>query len=440
LRPLLGDLLLIDGAKIFTLNVAGSGIAFVSHVLFARWLGVDSYGIYVFALGWLNILFIAVQAGMNISTVRFVSEYRASGDRLSIERLTGFSNLIVLCLSVVAAGIGVTVAALTLSGDDELRLTIYLVLALTAVMALIQQRTAILQGLERVVQATLIFEFARPLGLLFLAFVVGSLAGLDAARVMALNLAVSIATLVLLAVHTRRCIRREPADETADTESGPAPWRRWLKISLPYIAVTGMAILLTQMDILMIGHLLGPEQAGLYAPAAKVALLAVFPAVAIRARYGPLAARLYAEGKTADLQVRTKVATGLSVLACLGVLAVILPGRDLILGLFGAPFQAGGVTVLVLAAGYLLYSALGAVEMFFLVGPFEKANAVVAASTLGLNLILNLVLIPRFGIEGAAAATAVALVFRAFASAAIVHSRTGLLPIGKAASHGDSPS
>ena len=100
LRRFLGDLLVIDGAKIFAVNVAGAGLAFVSHILFARWLTVESYGIYVFALGWLNILFIAVQAGMNLSMVRFVAEYRANGNTTAIRALLGFSNRVVLGLGL----------------------------------------------------------------------------------------------------------------------------------------------------------------------------------------------------------------------------------------------------------------------------------------------------------------------------------------------------
>lgn len=425
LRPLLGDLLIVDGAKIFTVNVAGAGLAFVSHVLFARWLAVESYGVYVFALGWLNVLFIAVQAGMNLSMVRFVAEYRAQGNKAAILALLGFSNRLVLLLGIAVGAVGLAVVAWNGGGaSPELRRTIYAALALTIVMALIQQRAALLQGLERVVQSTLVFEIVRPLTLLAVVFILAQTVALDAATVMAANLGVSAGVLIVLMVYARRCLAAEPS---VDGSAVP-PWRDWLKISLPYVAVTGLTILLTQMDILMIGHLLGPEQAGLYAPAAKVALLAIFPAVAIRSRYGPMAARLYTEGKADELQGRTGMATILSILACGGVLAVIVPGREIVLGLFGTAYLGGAEVIVILAVGYLAYSLMGAVEMFFLVGPFERANAAVAAATLGLNLVLNLILIPAYGIEGAALATAAAIVFRALVSTVLIRRRTGILP------------
>ncbi len=430
IRALTSDLLFVDGAKILAVNVAGAGLAFVSHVLFARWLGVASYGTYVFALSWLSILFILIQAGLNLSMVRFIAEYRAQGNRAAMTAVVGFSNRVVLILGACIMAIGwAAVTWILPQTAEEMRGTLYGALALTVVMALIQQRTAVLQGLERVVQSTLVFEIARPLALLAAVFTLAQIATLDAALVMAVNLGVSLGVLIVLMAYARSSILAEPA---TDDRTAPS-WRDWLKVSLPYVAVTGLTILLTQMDILMIGHILGTEQAGLYATAAKVALLAIFPVIAVRARFGPMAAKLFAEGKTAELQSRMNVATLLSVAACAAMLAVILPGRSLILGLFGPDFLPGGEVVVILTLAYLAYSLMGAVEMFFLVGPFERMNALVSALTLGINLILNLILIPRFGIEGAAVATGAAMVIRAGISSVIICRRTGLVPWARTA-------
>ena len=425
LRPLLGDILVVDGTRIFAVNVAGAGLAFLSHILFARWLGVGSYGIYVFALSWLNVLLIAQQAGLNVSLVRFAAELNASGDGAALRRLMKFSNAVVTTLGAITlVGGAIALAILARPANDELIAALYVMLALSLLLALLQQRMALLQGLERVFQSVLLFEIARPMLVLAVAGAAVIFWRLDAALLMAVNLVVTGVVLMVAIRFATRCL---PAASTAGSPA-PAGWRHWLRTSLPYIAVTGLTILLTQMDVLMIGALLGPEQAGLYAPAAKVALLAIFPVVAIRQRFGPMAARLFAAGDMTALQSRMTLATALSIAACVGVLAVILPGRDLILGLFGPAYTAGAPVVLVLAAGYLAYSVAGAAEMFFLVGPFERMNALVVLLTLGVNILLNLLLIPRFGIVGAAYGTVAAVAFRAILSAAVVRHRTGLLP------------
>lgn len=427
LRPLLGDLLVLDGLRILAVNVAGAGLAYVTHIFLARWLSVGSYGIYVLALSWLNILFIAVQGGLNVSLVRFVAELRASGQLPLLPRLMAFSNAVVLSLGAATAVVGSAIIALTVqNAGDELARALYAMLGLVAVLALLQQRMALLNGLERVFQSALFFEILRPL--VFLAAVWSIVqAGLrDAGTVMAVNLAATGLILVAVQVYSRACIAAEPVQVTA---AGRAPWRQWLKTSLPYIVVTGMTILLTQMDVLMIGAMLGPEQAGLYAPSAKIALLATFPVVAVRERFAPVATRLFTLQDLAALQQRMTTATVFSVIACAGALAVLVPGRDLLLNLFGAAYSAGAPVLVILAVGYLTYAVAGAAEMFFLVGPFERLNALVVLLTLAVNLVLNLLLIPPFGIAGAAYATVTAVIVRAGLSVAIVHRRTGLWPL-----------
>ena len=429
LRPLMGDLLVVDGLRILAVNVAGAGLAFLSHILFARWLTVASYGAYVVALSWLSILFILVQAGLNVALIRLVAEARGTGGgRATMTALLRFSNTVVLSLGVGACIAGAVMIALLAPPPEQAR-ALYGMLGLTIVLALMQQRAAVLQGLERVVPATAVAEILRPLLLLAAVWAAGQAVRLDAGLVMALNLAATAVVLLLTMRLARRAIAAEPL---AGLPPAAGAWRGWLKISLPYVAVAGLTILLMQMDVLMIGAILGAEQAAIYAPAAKVALLAVFPVVAIRQRFGPQAARLFAEGGTPELQSRMTLATTLSVAACLGAVIVIVGGREFILSLFGPAYTAGGVVVAILSAGYLAYSVAGAAEMFFLVGPFERLNALIVALTLALNLALNLALIPPLGIVGAAWATVGAVVFRALASAAIIHRRTGILPLARA--------
>ena len=93
-----------DSGKILVVNVAGAGLAFLSHLLFARWMSVESFGIYVYSLSWLNVLTVLMQAGLNVAAVRFIAEYRATRNHWAIARLVRFSTWTVIVLgSVVAA-------------------------------------------------------------------------------------------------------------------------------------------------------------------------------------------------------------------------------------------------------------------------------------------------------------------------------------------------
>ncbi|MAN79941.1 MAG: hypothetical protein CMM77_08415 [Rhodospirillaceae bacterium] len=426
-RRLLGNVIVVDGARILTVNVAGAGLAFLSHILFARWLGVASYGNYVYALSWLNVLAVVVQLGLNIAVVRLIAEYRAADSITSIHRLIRFSNRVVLIAGLAVAGIGAAlIAQFTTESAQELRTTLYLTLGLTIVLGLFQQRMAVLQGFERVFEAQAFHELARPALLILAAVAASRWDGFDASTVMGLNLAVTGLVLVGLVRYAGKLLAT--AGQGAPDTAAPRP-PRWLAIGLPYLIVTIVAIGLTQTDVLMIGSLIGPEQAGLYAPAAKVAMLVIFPAMAVRARIAPMVARLYADGDREAVQNRITVATLASLGTCIVGVIIIVAARDFILGLFGDAFRASDEVLIILALGYCIYTLGTSVETFLLMGPFERINAAVLLITLVANLLLNAFLIPYMGILGAAWATVGAMMLRAVLSTLIVFRRTGVLPI-----------
>lgn len=427
LRGFMNSLLLVDSAKIFAVNLVGAGLAFLTHVLFARWLTVDSYGGYVFALSWLNILLIGVQVGLNVSVVRFIAEYRAHGDLTAIDRLVRFSNGTVALLAVLVAVAGSLVLAFGFPhASDELAATFYIMFALTAVLGLLHQRMAVLQGFERVFESALLFETTRPLLLIVAVACAAVFWRVDAALVMAGNLLATLLVLVAMMHLARRHLgAAAPRSRTRfDSEQ-----RAWLKISLPYLVITASAMLLTQADILLIGSLLGPEQAGLYAPAAKVAALVAFPVAAIRARLAPTAARMYAEQDIPSLQRTVSLATLAAFAGGLGILLVIVPLREPVLALFGPLYVETAEILLILTAGYVVFAFFGAVEMFFLIGPFERTNVWIILATVAVNLSLSFLLIRSHGITGAAYAMVAALAFRALLTAFVVYRRTGILPL-----------
>ena len=423
-RRLMDNIVLIDSARILIVNVAGAGLAFLSHILFARWLTVASYGNYVFALSWLNVLAIVVQMGLNIAVVRLIGEYRASGNAAAIRRLAAHSDRVVLAAGVASAGLGAALIGVFLSTDsDSLRTTLYLMLGTTVTLGLFQQRMAILQGFERVAEAQVLHEIARPLLLLAATVVASRWDGFGAPVVMGLNLAATALLLIVLHRMTRRLMV-----EGGNNDDAPGA-RTWLAVGLPYLVISVVAIGLTQTDVLMIGSLLGTEAAGLYAPAAKIAMLVIFPAMAVRLRVAPMVSKLYAEGRTAAVQNRITVGTLAAFGTCVVGVLVILALRDIALGLFGDAYAVSAPVVVVLCLGYCVYTLGTGVETFLLMGPFERVNAAILLATLAVNLALNALLIPRLGMIGAAYATVGAMVIRAALSTAVVYCRTGILPL-----------
>jgi O-antigen/teichoic acid export membrane protein len=88
---------------------------------------------------------------------------------------------------------------------------------------------------------------------------------------------------------------------------------------------------------------------------------------------------------------------------------LLLFGRP-ILSLFGAQFADGYHLMFILAVGLLARAATGPIERLLNMLGEQHVCALIYAAAFGANLGLSLVLIPYFGMAGAATATATALV------------------------------
>jgi O-antigen/teichoic acid export membrane protein len=96
--------------------------------------------------------------------------------------------------------------------------------------------------------------------------------------------------------------------------------------------------------------------------------------------------------------------------ASLAATVVILAAGKLLLSLFGAQFVDGYYLMFILAAGLMARAAVGPVERLLNMLGEQRACAMVYATAFGLNLALCVVLIPIFGVAGAAIATSTALI------------------------------
>ena len=80
----------------------------------------------------------------------------------------------------------------------------------------------------------------------------------------------------------------------------------------------------------------------------------------------------------------------------------------------------------VMVLGYMARSSMGPAEFLLNMMGQQKMCAAVLVATVVLNLVLNLILVPQFGILGAASATASSLTFAALSNYTVVRKRLGL--------------
>ena len=410
----------------FVVKITGAGVLFGLHVLLARLLGVSQYGIYVYAITWINILAILCLLGFHTSLVRFIAEYKAKQQWGLLQGIIRRSTQAVLAFSIlvgIIAAIIIFFLRHRLSG--ELAIAFYISFGSLPIFALCRLREASLRALKHVVQSELLLKIIRPALLAaFVGFLFMTVSNsLRATHVISCNLAALVIVFftgtVLLQSKLHKDVHKAKPEYTQ---------KQWLKVSLPLLLIAGMHIILKRTDIIMIGAIWGPDDAGIYSAASRISDLVVFGLVAINSILSPMISELYHTNRKQELQrIITLAARTISAFTLSASIILAVSGK-FVLSLFGLEFIIAFVPLLILLTGQMVNALAGSVGLIMtMTGHQNQAGAIIIGSA-AVNIVLNVFLIPLLGLTGAAISTAFTMILWNIAMLAYVHRKLGINP------------
>ncbi|EKS32632.1 lipopolysaccharide biosynthesis protein [Afipia clevelandensis] len=415
---------------VFLIRVLSAGLAYFSQVLLARWMGGSDYGIYVYVWTWVLLLGSVLDFGIAVSAQKIIPEYRASGE-LSMLRgfLSGSRWMTFAASSAVALLLAAVVKLLSPWIDTHTIVPLYIgCLTLPAfVVANTQDGLARSHDWMRlglmpqfIVRQTLIIGFTA--GAVVLGMNLGATAAMFASAA-----AVWIAMIGQLIVLNRRL--------NASVAPGPKTYeiRAWLKVSLPIMMVEGFYLLLSYTDVLVLQQFRSSEEVGVYFAVVKTLALVSFIHYAMSATTAHRFSEYHASGDKERLEAYIAHAIKWTFWPSVAATAVLLALGEPLLWLFGPQFTAGYGIMFVAAIGLIVRSAIGPVERLLNMLGHQNMCALAYALAFLVNLVLCVLLVPRFGGYGAAAATSIALVFETILLFWITRTRLGfhVLAFGK---------
>jgi O-antigen/teichoic acid export membrane protein len=392
--------------KVFLVRVGSAVLALVSQVLLARWMGQFEFGIYIYVWTWVLMIGALSDAGLSSAARRFVPEYT---ELKALDRLRGFLSGSRWLAFAIATGVAALAAAgVTLLAphlDSGTVIPLYLACATIPIYGLVQVQAGIAQSYDWPNLALMPFYIWRQLAitlLMGLAWFVGAPTDAVTAMIVAVvtTWAVTVAQLVVLDRRLKRKV--EPGAKRHEPKT-------WLATSLPIFVVEGFYLLLTYIDILALEHLRSPDDVAVYYAAARLLALVAFVYFAIAGVTAHKFTQYHVAGDKERLagffHETVRWTFWPSLAACAAILAFGKP----LLWLFGGNFESGYSVMFILAVGMLSRAAVGPAERLLNMLGERKQCAGVYAAAFAVNLAGCLVLIPRFGIQGAAIATSSAL-------------------------------
>ena len=390
------------------LNLVGAVFSQVSllatSIVLAHWLGAGDLGVYWQSYAVLSLLGLVALAGFGTAVTRFVAVHRAEGDDAALRGTIRFAlGLTVVVAMALAAALHAAAPWLAhdVFGDERLQTALRFVALTIPAMALMDVCLAATKGF-RSMKAFALIGLAFEPGLRVAVTIVVVVLGAGLAGAMAALTVSNVVAAVLAAVALKRMlgpVRVPPTYRPREILSfSVVSW-------IASLATTG----LIWADTLLLGIYLPSAEVGVYNVATRVVVLASFVMLPINASFAPRVADLHHRGQTDALGRTYSYATTWIVRLSLPAFVVlVLFARD-ILSFFGPAFPAAAAVTIVLVVGKAVDAATGPCAMMLNMSGRPALNMVDNITALALNVGLNLWLIPRYGIVGAAVAWAVAL-------------------------------
>lgn len=392
-------------------RVASTLLGLVLVVILARLLGPEQYGVYAYVFALVSVLSIPAQFGLPKLVVRETAKAQVSEDWGRMRGIWRWATFAVVVLTLVIVVGSALVAGLFAERFSGNLATFAWGLLLLPLATLAHLRGAALQGLRHVVLGQLPEFILRPLLMVVLILAAAALSPAwrpDAAGAMRIHV---ISATIAFGVGAWMLYKMRPA-QLRDNPSPVYEHRSWLAAAWPLALVSSMQQINTYTDIVMLGFFVPAEDVGLYRVAVQGALLVIFGLQVVTMITSPYLARLHAQNDIKRLQRLITISARVAFAASLAITLVYLFFGDLIIELFfGEEYLRSYEPLLILSAGQVINGMFGPVGMLLSMTGHERDTAKVLSIAALTNVVLNLMLVPLYGMNGAALATALTLTF-----------------------------
>jgi len=400
-----------DAAASFTIKCTYLTLQFFAGVLLARLLGPEDLGLYAFTLAIVGFAAIVAELGFPTFLVRALATHRAthSSDELRSTLLTALlfvpASSIVLCLILM----GTTRMGLSISTVGILMVP---AIAMNAVL------TGAMRGLGHATKSQLADSLFRPaLAVSILFFVFLSSAEISTSTALTINILSSALAVVFAGALLWSCWP-DKIQLNKNRRFRPVQVGRQ---SLPFLLLAGSQVVNHHTDIVMLHMLTTEHDVGLYRIATMLADGLSAPLIAIALVTAPILAHSHA---LKDIRRIQKVLVASHIVAFTAMLLfcipVILYSNELITLVFGSPYIEASAPTSILAGGRVFYALVCFTGVALSMMDRPRTATCLTLVTVTLNIALNYTLIPAFGINGAALATAASAIGVALISAVYI--------------------
>ena len=385
----------------------GDGARYLFTAILARFAGVEFLGIYSLASSVTRIGEVFGRAGLHSGVMRFVSRLDKETEIETVRQriLSGLKlgllfGIVIMILQIALAD---WLAFELFNGSDLLK-TVLIISAVSLPFATIMAISAFAtQGYKLLKYKVMVLNIIRPVIMLVCVLVSISFFTIDAAVKYPLLISAvfsSFAAIIFLNKLTNIKI--------SQIFSGVID-KELLRFSYPLMFVTILGTLMHWMDILMLGYFTDTTTVGLYHPAARTAGLLRTVLLAFMGIFAPMMSDYHRQGDVGEMGKLYKLIVRWIVSLSLPLAIIIIIYSKKIMLLFGVEYLSASNVLMVLTTAAFIQTLFGGGGQTLTMTGFTKVNLFNSIIVVLINITLNLLWIPQYGIIGAAYATLISM-------------------------------
>ena len=398
---------LLTGSSIaFVLKIVGMVFGYLFTLLITRNFGAGAMGIFALSTTVLSIAAILGRLGFDTALLRFVAEYSAQDRKDLIKEVYIKTLKIVIPSSLLLTFLLFYFSpyiAKNIFHKEYLSFyfRIVSIAVLPMVLTLINSQT--LRALKKIKEFSFFQNIFNPLFASILLTFFLFFTKQQSIPVVSYVLAMFLGALI------SQIVWQKNAKLGTVLHSKTIKLRSILDVSLPMLLSSSMFLIMNWTAIIMLGMFKTDAEVGIFNVAVKIATFASITLIAINSIAAPKFAEFYGKRDMKGLRKIAQQSTKIIFWTSFPILLVIFLFPSFILGIFGQEFKTGVYALILLTIGQFINAISGSVGFILqMTGKQKVFQNIIFIATL-INIILNVILIPRYGINGAAFASMISM-------------------------------
>lgn len=385
----------------FILKFFGLGIAFIFQIVLGRILNPELYGEYTMYLTYSTVFSIITILGMDRNLIKEVARFE--GEVTKEKSLLRFSTQTSLLITIVVAGILFLLRRFIGFSNYGLLLLISMIV----IRSMIAILDGYLQGKGNVVQVTLLNSVINNI-LKMIFFVILILLNVDSLRAALFSFVLS--EMITIFLRTAQISNRLQIKANSKLNLSLEEKRAFIKYSLTVALISGIGLMLQNIDKIMISTFLDLNRVGIYKVAQNyVNLISVFVTPFIA--FWPVISKLYNENNIGQIETEMKRIVRIVTYLVVPMFFIFLFLGNELLAIFGEAYvtKEAKLALIILAFSFLIDAISGPIGSILTMTKYAKLALYNNIASLLINITLNFLLISRFGIVGVAIATGISI-------------------------------